>query len=143
MDRRRFAAGVFSAGAVALAGCTGDGEWNPEIDGDAPTLSPGKEAIVTVRATDVGGFAFRSSPDGISIGWTASERSVSPSPDSGADSAPPRWFWSQRTDVTIEVPIGVAETADPGEYQYGVTVFPDEDSERRVRESFAITVTDD
>ena len=142
MNRRRFAAGLLTAGTVPLAGCGSDGEWDPSIDADAPTLSPGEETTVTVRASDVGGFAFRPPPDGISIGWTASERSVSPPPDSGEDSAPPRWFWSRRTDVTVEVPIAVAETADPGEYQYGVVVFPNDDSDREVSESFDITVTD-
>ena len=45
--------------------------------------------------------------------------------------------------MTVGVPMGVAETAAPGEYRYGVTVFSDEESERSVSESFAITVTDD
>ena len=143
MNRRRFAAALLAAGTVPLAGCAGDGAWDPTVDGGTPTLSPGEEATVTVRASDVGGFSFHPPPDGITIGWTDSERDVSPSPDSGADSAPPRWFWSRRTDVTVEVPIGVAETAAPGEYQYGVTVFPDEDSEQSVDKSFEITVTDD
>jgi len=143
MNRRRFAAALLTAGTVPLAGCASDGEWDPTVDGDAPTIPPGEEATVTVSATDIGGFNFRPPPDGISIGWAASERSVSPPPDSGEDSAPPRWFWSRRTDVTVEVPIGVAGTADPGEYQYEVTVLPDDDSEREVRKSFDITVTDD
>jgi len=141
MNRRRLVAGLRSVGAVPLAGCAGDGEWNPTVDGDALTLSPGEEATVTVRATDIGGFAFRPPPEGITIGTAASERSVSPPPDSGEDSAPPRWFWSRRTDVTVEAPIAVAETAEPGEYQYGVAVFPGDDSERSVREAFEITVT--
>ncbi|VTT87920.1 hypothetical protein DM2_1254 [Halorubrum sp. DM2] len=143
MNRRRFTAALLAAGTVALTGCAGDDEWNPEIDGDTPALSPGEGATVTVSATDIGGFTFQPPPDGITIGWTPSERSVSPPPDSGEDSAPPRWFWSRRTDVTVEVPIGVAEAAAPGEYQYGVTVLPDDDSEREVRDAFEITVSDD
>ncbi|ELZ39500.1 hypothetical protein [Halorubrum tebenquichense] len=118
MNRRRFAAALLTAGTVPLAGCAGDGEWNPTVDGDTPTIPLGEEATVTVSATDIGGFNFRPPPDGITIGTAASERSVSPPPDSGEDSYPPRWFWSRRTDVTVGVPIAVAETADPGEYQY-------------------------
>ncbi|QAU12333.1 hypothetical protein EKH57_06155 [Halorubrum sp. BOL3-1] len=142
MNRRRFTAALLAAGTVPLAGCGSDGEWNPTVDGDTPTLSPGEDTTVTVRATDVGGFAFRSPPNGITIGWAASKRDVSPPPDSGEDSAPPRWFWSRRTDVTVEVPIAAAETVDPGTYQYGVTVVPDDDSEREVREGFDLTVTE-
>lgn len=92
MDRRGFAAALLSAGTVQLAGCAGDDEWDPTVDGDAPALSPGDETTITVRASDVGGFGFHPPPDGITLGWTASEREVTPSPESGADSAPPRWF---------------------------------------------------
>jgi hypothetical protein len=144
MSRRRFVAGLLSAGAAALAGCAGDrdGEWDPTIDGEEPTIPRGGETTVTVEATDAGGFSFRPPPGGITLGLSASEREVTPSPDSGADSYPPRWFWSGRTSVTVRVPIAVGESAEPGEYQYGVTVYPDADSERSVRESFPITVSD-
>jgi len=143
MNRRQLVAGLLSAGAVTAAGCAGDEEWTPEIDGEGVTLSAGEEATVAVRATDIGGFGFRPPPDGISIRTTASERDVSPPPDSGEDSYPPRWFWSSRTDVTVEVPIVAAETAAPGEYRYGVTVVPNDDSEREVHEEFDLTVTED
>ncbi|MEZ3164387.1 hypothetical protein ABNG03_13830 [Halorubrum sp. RMP-47] len=143
MNRRCFVAGLLSAGAVSLAGCAGDdGEWDPSIGGDTPTISRGDEATVTVEATDIGGFTFRPPPDGITLGLSDSERDVSPSPDSGEDSYPPTWFWSGRTIVTVMVPVAVAKSVETGEYQYGVTVYPDADSERSVRESFSVTVTD-
>lgn len=142
MNRRQLVAGLLAAGTATAAGCAGDEEWTPEIDGDSATLSPGEEAIVTVHATDGGGFGFQPPPDGISIRTDAPERDVSPPPDSGADSYPPRWFWSSRTDVAVEVPIAAADTAAPGEYQYGVTVVPGADSEQAVHEEFGLTATE-
>ena len=142
MNRRQLVAGLLSAGTATVAGCAGDEEWTPEIDGDSVTLSPGEDATVTVRATDVGGFGFRPPPDGIRIRTAAPELDIAPPPDSGEDSYPPRWFWSSRTDVTVVVPIAAAETVDPGTYRYGVAVVPDADSERAVHEEFDLTVTE-
>jgi hypothetical protein len=124
-----------------MAGCTGRGQWNPTIDGNELTLSPGEESLITIQASDIGGFSFQPTPEGISIETTLSEIDVEPRPDSGNDSQPPQWFWSSRTDVTVEAPIAIADSMEPGEYQYGVTVYPQDHSEQEVHAEFDLTIT--
>ena len=149
MNRRSLITSFVSAGVITLAGCSSrrgssqEGKWNPTIKGNLLDLSPGEESTITVQATDVGGFSFHLPPEGIDIGTSRSERDVSPSPDSGADSAPPQWFWSSRTDVTVEVPVFISDTIEPSEYQYGVTVYSGEDSDQTAQAEFDITITTD
>ncbi|TKX83631.1 hypothetical protein EXE43_23250 [Halorubrum sp. SS5] len=149
MERRGFAAGVIAVASGIVAGCAGerglrprDGGWDPTITADEVTVSPGGEATLAVRATDVGGFTFRPPPEGIRIETSAPEADIVPSPDSGADSYPPQWFWPSRTNVSVEVPISVDDAVEPGEYQYGVAVSLGEESDRTVREEFPLTVAD-
>ena len=141
MKRRKFSSALLTVGTVAVAGCIGDGEWSPTIDGGELRLSPGEESTITVEATDIGGFSFQPEPEGVTIETDLSEINVTPPPDSGGDSDPPQWYWSSRTDVTVEAPITIAESVEPGEYQYGVTVYLNDDSDRTVQEEFDLTIT--
>ena len=141
MERRSFVSGLLTVGNGLSAGCAGRRQWNPAIDGNEVTLSPGEQSMITVEATDIGGFAFQPTPEGITIETTLSEIDVAPPPDSGNDSYPPQWFWSSRTDVTVEAPVAITDSMEPGEYQYGVTVYPQDHSEQEAHAQFDLTIT--
>ncbi|GAB3706555.1 hypothetical protein [Halorubrum pallidum] len=143
MDRRKFVSGPLVGGAIISAGCTGLLPWNPTIDGEELTLSPGEKSMITIEVTDIGGFSFQPAPEGITIVTTRSEIDVTPPPDSGGDSDPPQWFWSSRTDVTVEAPIAISDSVEPGEYQYGVTVWRKNQHSDEVQARFDLTITSD
>lgn len=90
----------------------------PAIDGDEPELASGEATTVTVEASNITDLYFSGLPNGEVIEFDVNSASVSPPPDVSADSYPPRWSWSSRTSVTVEVPVTVADNAKPGEYPY-------------------------
>lgn len=160
MNRRTFLVATVPAGVAGISGCltdlppsddrsedgtgsTDSGGWDPTISGETPELAPGAETTITVEADPVGGFRFSAIPeeDGVEIATSLDAVSVSPSPDSGEDVYPPRWFWSSPTSATVEAPVSVADDAATGEYPYEVTVFAEEYSEESRSETFAVTVT--
>jgi hypothetical protein len=142
VNRRAFFRNFGFICGILLTGCTGRDDWNPTISGSEPALAPDEETEISIEATDIGGFSFLPSPEGIQIGMSLDKCEVTPSPDSGNDSYPPQWFWSSPSDVTVEAPLKIEDTVESGEYQYGVEIYRDEDHDEKVREQFDITIAE-
>jgi hypothetical protein len=119
------------AGATITGGIGGClGRESPSIEGTAPTLSPGTDAVVSATAHHVDRFRFRPiDTEGIEM----IDTSISPSPDAQADSFPPIWSWNDpQPTVTGELALSVVPEVTAGEYSYGVSVSNgDEQAEKR------------
>lgn len=151
MRRRDMLRGVGVAGTVGVAGCLGlkaTQEGNPStpaeqddtreevaVEGTAPILSPGTDAAISARAYNVDRFQFRiPGPHP----YRATDFDASPSPDAGADSRPPIWFWdSPQSAVDASMVVSVPGNADAGEYTYAVEARKDS---KQVTASFAIAI---
>lgn len=136
MRRRDMLRGVGVAGTVGVAGCLGlkatqkgdpstpaeqdDTREEVAVEGTAPTLSPGTDATISARAYNVDRLQFRI-PGPQPYQAQATEFEVSPSPDAGADSFPPIWFWdSPQPAVDASMVVSVPGNADAGKYTYAV-----------------------
>ena len=152
MNRRRFLQGLVAPLSVGTVGCLGSSEesadctdeWSPDVTADEPTLAPGDETTVRVEVTNVVGLHFEQvllHDDAIDV--NVMNASVSPAPDRSMDSYPPKWYWSECTNVDVVVPVRVAEQAEPGEYGYTVRIFQSRDGSGETRDrEFTITVAD-
>jgi hypothetical protein len=50
-------------------------------------------------------------------------------------------FWSSRTDVSIKTPVAIADSMEPGEYQYGVAVYRQDHTGEETQAQFDLTIT--
>lgn len=152
MNRRRFLQGIVGPLSVGTAGCLGSSEesadctdkWSPDVTADEPTLAPGDETTIRVEVTNVVGLYFAQVPlhdDALDV--DVASASVSPSPDETADSYPPKWYWSECTNVEVVVPVRIAEQAKPEEYGYTVGILQSRDGSGETQErEFTITIAD-
>jgi hypothetical protein len=138
MNRRELLRCSGAVGALVLAGCVGEHSRDQlAVEGSAPTLEPGGDAVISARVYAADRVAFSPlAADRIEMTGT----DVSPSPDRQADSFPPIWFWDdpqQSIEATLDV--SVASDADTGAYTYGVTA---SNGTREVVAEFTVTVGD-
>lgn len=137
MDRRQYLLSVASVAGVGIAGCLGDdsGREGLSVEGTAPTLSPGTDAVISATAYNADRFRF--SPPEIAH-LPGSDAHVSPSSDEQADSFPPGWVWDEaKSTIDAELTVGVPSDVNVGEYTYGVTVA---NGSKRVHADFTIEV---
>lgn len=167
MNRRRIVATIGIAITAPLVGCLstaesdtpGDDSEDPEmrsvtITAAEPELAAGERATLTVEATDVVGVQILPEPAPHMISFGLSDAAVSPSPTATYQMNPPAWHWDTESTVEVELPVAVANDAQPHEYGYavrGVTNWPstvelgDEEWTNEwetAEERFTITVTE-
>lgn len=155
MNRRQFLAGA-STSIPVVAGCliTGTasdeewegctGEWSPRVEADEPTLAPGEETTVRIAVENTTGLSLQIPLHVDHLEMDVAEASVSPPPDRSLDTYPPKWQWSECTNVDVRVPVRAADDSPPGEYGYTVRfsqAVQDSDGDSRERE-FTITISD-
>lgn len=150
-----------TASAAALGGMSGcvvkqavgrsDDQWDPEVTGDEPELSPGEQSSVEITAGPLRSFRLKllgdiglrnELPDG-PVQFDFSQVTIEPRPSGSFDSMPPIWTWGSQVDVTVSLPVHAADDAPMGDYRYAVTIgesggLPVE--EERMTEEFTITV---
>lgn len=139
MNRRELLLQLGAGGTLAVSGCLGGHSREQlAIEGSAPTLSPGDDAVIVATVYNADRVSFSRLPDD-RIETTAIE--VSPSPDVQYDSFPPGWVWND-TQSSIEATLGVSVASDAGagEYVYGVSASNDN---KAVNAEFTITVHSD
>lgn len=152
MNRRQYLTGFITALSTVTAGCLSileesaacTGEGSPHVQADEPTLVPGDETTVHVAATNVTGLYFGPVPmddDGLEV--DVASASISPSPDRSLDVYPPKWYWSDCTNVDIDVPVRAAVKTEPGKYTYTVAVTRQRDgSNESERRQFTVDISD-
>lgn len=111
------------------------------VDASETSSVPGAEWRVIITAENIAGMHLSpvppndgSAPDPIEfITHGAQSEStgvqMEPQPDRVLDTTPPYWFWDSRVSVEAMIPYTVSEDADPGKYEYTVTVFAEDDPE--------------
>lgn len=151
MRRRPLVATIAGAGA-GIAGCLGDGSDDPEptIDGENVSVAPGEERTVTVAVEEAGSVLVSALPEAEGVTLPLEEASFSVAPDGRDDSYPPYWHWSPTEEaIEIELPVRVADDAEPGEYRYEISAWSveveggegvDRIDAEAVREEFTIEV---
>jgi hypothetical protein len=133
MNRRQFLTGAVTHVPIASTGCLTDnasddewegctGEWSPGVEADEPTLAAGEEATVRIVVENVTGLSLQIPIHNDDLEINVGEASVSPPPDRSLDTYPPKWQWSECTNVEVVVPVRVAEDSPPGENGYTVQV---------------------
>lgn len=154
MRRRRVLFGI-SAVVAGFAGCLVPNIREMSMEASENSPMPGVEWRVIIEAENISGMHLSSVPrneggepgpiEFITFG-AQSESSgvqVSPIPDRETDSSPPYWFWNSRVSVEAMVPYTVSDDAEPGEYEYEVTVFADDNPDSKSKtEAFTITIQD-
>lgn len=141
MDRRRFTKALLGPTIVG-SGCLGnesgaseDADWSPTIESDGPEVPPGGDATLTIEATQAAGVTL-SPPEVEGVRIAANDHDWSPPPDSIVDTYPQHWYWASQQTVEGEFPVSADDGVEPGEYEYGITVFaaddPDGESETEV-----------
>jgi hypothetical protein len=136
MDRRDLLRWLGGLGTVGLAGCYGaDSDERLAVEGSAPTLRPGTEAVLVATVSNADRVSF-SQPDREGIRATGAD--VSPSPDMQFDSFPPGWVWDvPQSSIEATLGVSVRSDADADEYTYGVSAA---NGETELDATFTITV---
>lgn len=133
MNRRQFLTGVGAHVLIVAAGCLAGsapddewegctGEWSPGVEADEPTLATGEEATVRIAVENTTGLWLQIPIHDDNLEINVGEASVSPPPDRSLDTYPPKWQWSECTNVEVVVPVRAAEDSSPDEYGYTVRV---------------------
>lgn len=125
-------------------GCTG--EWRPTVDAEEPTLSPGVETTLHIEVTDIQGLQLRLPihADNDPLEFPEGVSTPSPSPDRQADVSPPKWFWTDCTDVEIDVPVQVHRDSQSTKIDYTVHLVQSLDGTgESMDKGFTITVSSD
>ena len=158
MSRRQFLKRAATGLPIILAGClntsrgTGlgtngcTGEWRPTVDAEELTLAPGAETTLHIEVADVQGLQLRlpihtdddplEFPEGVST--------PSPSPDRQTDVSPPKWYWTDCTDVAIDVPVEVDQGAQPTKIDYTVHLVQSlDETGESMDKTFTISVSND
>lgn len=120
MNRRELLGELGAVVTLAVSGCLSSRSREQlAIEGSAPTLDPGDDAVIIATVYNADQVSFSRLPDGQ---IEATDTDVSPSPDVQYDSFPPGWVWDT-PQSSIEATLGVsaASDADTGEYAYGVS----------------------
>lgn len=124
--RRRPLVAAIAGASTGLAGCLGGGSDDPEptIDGEDVTVAPGEERTVSIEIEDAGSVVVSALPESEDVSLPLAEASFSTEPSDQDDSYPPYWTWSPVEDrVELELPIRVADDADPGEYGFELSAW--------------------
>lgn len=167
MNRRAVIASIVG-GAVVLAGCTTSGSDSgsgaqsegtvtatPESDNplgastgnnriavDDRRVAPGETGTVVIKAREVATMTVSPSLNNpVPLDYENASFSKHSKIMSVAQSYPPQWHWSSpQKQVTVRVPFHVPDDAQPGAYEYSVTV-SNESASDGVTEQFTMTVS--
>lgn len=139
MNRRELLLQLGAVGTLALSGCLGSQSREQlAIEGSAPTLSPGDDAVISATVYNADQVSFSRLPDDP---IETTDLDVSPSPDVQYDSFPPGWVWNDtQSSIKTKLSVSAASDADTGEYVYGVRASNDN---KAVNAEFTITVHSD
>lgn len=119
--------------------CDEDGGWSPTVEASEITLTPGGNGPERIETQRIAGLRiWRPDPDHVDMDVGRAE--LSRDPDWQLDSYPPIWHWSECISLDVEIPVKVAENAEPGRYTYGVTVY--NGGRESIRSEFAIRVSE-
>jgi hypothetical protein len=136
MNRRELLLRVGAVGTVAVSGCLGSQSRDQlAVEGAAPTLSPGEDAVIVATVSNADRVSFSRLPDGQ---IEATDTDVSPSPDRQFDSFPPGWVWDNpQPSIEATLSVSTASDAQTSEYDYGLNAA---NGSKEVTAQFNITV---
>lgn len=136
MNRRELLRQLGAVGALAVSGCLGSRSREElAIEGSAPKLSPGEDAVIVATVYNADQVSFSQLPDGQ---IEATDTDVSPSPDVQYDSFPPGWVWdTPQSSIEATLNVSAESDADTGEYAYGVSA---SNENKELSAEFNITV---
>ena len=126
MSRRRFLSKLLTGLSLTVVGCletetnSSNCDGSPTIDANSLALEPGEQAVVQIMATNVIQLSISGVGTPIDNNFEINIGEPSPAPDEIAGSYPPEWFWSDCTDVKLDLRVQANEEAQPGEYRYTV-----------------------
>lgn len=124
--RRRPVIATIAGASTGIAGCLGNDSEGPEptVDGEDVSVAPGEERTVSIEIEHVGSVLVSALPEAEGVSLPLGDASFSTPPADRDDSYPPYWTWSPAEDaIEIELPVRVADDAEPGEYRYEVSAW--------------------
>lgn len=136
MNRRDLLLQLGAGGTLAVAGClAGQSREQLSIEGSAPRLSPGNDAVIAATVYNATRVSFSRLPDDqIEV----MDIDVTPSPDIQFDSFPPGWVWDDpQSSIEAILRVSAASDADTSEYVYGVIA---SNGDKEANAEFTITV---
>lgn len=140
MHRREFLAWGVGTIGVGITGCFGRAftSTDPSVTGEELTLHPRERATITITAHHVQRLSF-GVPSTAHDLLNPRSFSVTPEPTTVAESLPPIWQWDRsRTTVEASFTVTVADTAEPTELSYRVTL---SNGETELTETYPIAIT--
>lgn len=135
MNRRTVLTTTGIALSMSLVGCLDDaigdennssGTGSPDVSASDLEVSAGESATLTVEATEIAGVHIIPDSESDAVEFDFAEATLTPDPAFTYTMRPPIWRWESRSAVELELPVAVADDADPHEYWYGVHVIADE-----------------
>jgi hypothetical protein len=118
------------------------GDWEPTVDADEPTLSPGEDTTIYVETRHIHGLQLLLPIHTENNDLEFGDMSPSPPPDRQADVSPPEWYWTDCTDVEVEVPVRVHQDASPATIDYTVHLIQSLDGSGGTQDrQYTITIT--